>query len=121
MLNNLIGGEWILNQIGGKDLSSLLPAGLQRPSLSFAKDGRLSGFGGVNRLAGNLDPAALLTGKPDFSKLAMTKMAGTPEANNVENLFTQALASVKSMNIDKSGALNMSDGTSNILKFVRGK
>lgn len=115
-----IDGEWVLDKLGGKDVASMLGMGGQKPSLSFGNDGSISGFGGVNKLMGSFDPKDLLSGKIDLSKLASTKMAGPPEAMNLESAFTSALSKVSGFNFDKSGGLNLTDGKETLMSFVRG-
>lgn len=122
-LTNMLGkidGEWVLDKLGGKDVASMLGMGGQKPSLSFGNDGSISGFGGVNKLMGSFDPKDLLSGKIDLSKLASTKMAGPPEAMNLESAFTSALSKVTGFNFDKSGGLNLTDGKETLMSFVRG-
>jgi heat shock protein HslJ len=115
-----IDGEWVLDKLGGKDIASMLGQGMKAPNLNFGKDGSVSGFSGVNRLAGSVNPEDLLQGKLDLSRLASTKMAGTPEAMNLESDFLGSLQKVTGFNFDKAGGLNLTQGKEVLMRLVRG-
>ena len=79
-------GEWTLSAIEGFDI----PAGLRgEPGLSVDSEGRVSGFSGVNRFSGTLDP----DGTGVFRPLATTRRAGPPDAMALETAFLKALDS----------------------------
>lgn len=114
-------GEWVLQQLGGQDVASMLPPGSKQPTLNFSPDGSISGFGGVNRLMTKAEPADLMSGKLDLSRLASTLMAGPAPAMDVENKYVSALRQSRSLSIDKSGALNLSDGAKTLLHFTKAR
>jgi heat shock protein HslJ len=64
-------------------------AGLRQPELGFEPDGRLHGCAGVNRLMGSytVDDGVLACGP-----VALTMMAGPPEAMAYEQAFLAVLA-----------------------------
>jgi heat shock protein HslJ len=118
-----LAGEWALTQLGGKDIASMLSAipGGKAPSLNFAKDGAVGGFGGVNRIGGGkLDPAALAQGKLSLGNMFSTKMAGTPAAMQLEDQFLGALNNVSGFKLlDGGRGLSLTDGASELLRFAK--
>jgi heat shock protein HslJ len=86
-------GDWNLQSIGGQNIGSIVPKGMMKdkPGLSISKDGRVGGFGGVNRLMSNLDFESLTRGEFKLSPVASTMMAGPTEAMTLEQRFTSAL------------------------------
>jgi heat shock protein HslJ len=117
-----LAGEWVLSKLQGQDAAAMLPAGARLPSLDFAADGKVSGFGGVNRLASSLDPARLAQGKFSIGNMISTKMAGPPEAMNMENRFTSLLGQADGFRFTDGGkGLSLTQGGSSILDFVRAR
>ncbi len=96
----------------------MLAAGEKAPSLRFDADGKVSGFGGVNRLFGSTDAAALAAGRLDLGRLASTKMAGPPAAMRLESSFLQSLSRATSFAFDDAGRLTLSDATGTLMRFV---
>lgn len=115
-----LAGDWALTQLGGKDVASMLMGG-KVPSLNFAKDGVVSGFGGVNRLGGGkLDPSELAQGKLGLGNMFSTKMAGAPEAMKLESDFLGALGKTSSFKLlDGGKGLSLTDGASELLRFAK--
>jgi choloylglycine hydrolase len=91
-----LSGTWILKSINGVPV----PQEVKTPSITIAEDGKVSGFGGVNRLMG-----ALVAGGSEklFGPIAGTMMAGPVAAMKLETNFTRALGEVTS-------ARNTADG-----------
>ena len=92
--------EWQLMSMEGRPL----PAGVRAPTLRLNQDGSLNGFSGVNRFGGSfvhrapgiqIDPGA------------MTLMAGSPEAMNVESNLIRILPIINRATIE-SGELVLS-------------
>jgi penicillin V acylase-like amidase (Ntn superfamily)/heat shock protein HslJ len=79
-------GTWLLKSIEGQ----AVPKEVKTPSLTIAEDGKVSGFGGVNRLMGSMNKS----GEKLFGPIAATMMAGPPEAMKTETNFTRALEKV---------------------------
>jgi heat shock protein HslJ len=114
-----LAGDWTLRQIRGADVSSMLPAGARAPTLTFASDGHVSGFAGVNRASGSLDTAALDQGRFTLSPMAVTKMAGLPQAMALEDKFLGSLNEVNAARI-QGDTLTLSKGNTPLLQFTRG-
>lgn len=114
-----LAGDWVLKQIEGTDVSSLLPAGARAPSLNLGSDGRVSGFGGVNRLAGGLDLEALTKGDFKLGQMISTKMAGPPESMQLEDRFTRLLGEVTGFKLGSGDSLSLTKGGASLLDFVR--
>ena len=89
-------GTWLLKSINGVPV----PKEVKTPSLTIAQDGKVSGFGGVNRLMG-----ALVADGSDklFGPIAGTRMAGPEAAMKTEANFTRALG-------EATSARNTADG-----------
>lgn len=116
-----LAGEWVLKAMNGSEVASMLPSGAQPPSLNFGTDGKVSGFSGVNRLAGGFDLGKLAEGKLSFGNLASTKMAGPPEAMQVESKFTGLLAKVDGFRfVDGGRQLSLTEGGKGVLELVKG-
>ena len=79
----LAGTEWIVVELPGGGVARDAP-----PTLAFAEDGRVHGFGGVNRLAGGYAVEGDLV---TIGPLAMTRMAGPAEQMDQEHRFAAAL------------------------------
>lgn len=114
-----LAGEWTLSKLGGTDIASLLPASLKKPTLGFGADGKVTGFTGVNRLSSMINTDALMRGEFKLGPAVTTKMAGPPEAMNVESKFLDALARAKSAKVS-GGELSLMDGAQELLRFVKG-
>jgi len=80
-------GTWRLVELAGSDVSALTRA----PELVIEADGKLSGFAGVNRFSGRAVPESLAQGELLAGPLAVTRMAGEPQAMEVEQRFLELL------------------------------
>jgi heat shock protein HslJ len=76
------GGEWWVVSIGGQPV-----LGHSTPTIAFA-DGRVAGRATVNRYHG---PYRIVDGGIVLGPVAMTLMAGPPEAMEQERRFVEAL------------------------------
>jgi len=121
---SLLTGDWNVSKIDGKDPASIANTSsiTRLPSMSIDPAGKVSGSTGVNRYASNIDPARLASGKFSLSPAATTKMAGTPEASQIETAFTSALSKVSSIDLKSlaGGTLSLlgEDGNE-VLRFIR--
>lgn len=103
-------GTWLLKLVEGQAVAK----DMKTPSLTIAQDGKVSGFGGVNRLMGSMSAG----GEKLFGPVATTMMAGPPEAMKTEMAFTRALEKVTvSRTTDGGLELLGADGTV-LLEFV---
>lgn len=82
-------GTWTVVRLEGVDLAPLARA----PEITLGADGTLSGFAGVNRFSGRVEPEALRAGQLRAGPLAATRMAGPPEAMAVEDRLLALLTS----------------------------
>lgn len=113
-------GDWNLASLNGTDIASLMPKGVKIPSLSFTPEGKVSGTGGINRLASSLDLEALAKGEFKLAPAASTKMAGSPEAMAFEDSFLKTLGEVTGFSV-KGDSLSLSSAADELMKFVRAK
>jgi heat shock protein HslJ len=109
-------GDWNLTSIQGTPLT--LPQGARQPTLNFTNDGKVSGTGGVNRLASSIDLPSLAKGQFKLAPAASTKMAGPPEAMALEDTFYRLLGEATGLSID-GDSLSLSGAAGELLKFVR--
>jgi heat shock protein HslJ len=127
MVNSLkqqVVGDWNLTSLMGKDIAPVLqqPGVSSEPTMTIADDGNISGFAGVNRYFSSLDFSRLAAGDFSLSPAGATKMAGTPEANQLENDFFAALNKVTGLDSSKLGEGVLSllgEGGQELLRFVR--
>jgi heat shock protein HslJ len=80
----------------------------------------VSGFGGVNRISSALDVEAVPKGEFKLGPIISTKMAGPPEAMEVEGRFTRLLGEAASFELagDTLTLWNAQKGPA--MKLVRG-
>jgi heat shock protein HslJ len=114
------GGTWILEQFLSEGSLKAIPAGVRAPELTFADDGRLSGFTGVNRLVSapwNADP---VTQSLTIGPAAITQMAGlSMDAVNTENTFLARLSEVQTYSIEGTKLLLKGDAQEVLLVFIK--
>jgi heat shock protein HslJ len=88
--------EWTLVELGGEPVE--IREGEAAPTLVLdLEEARVSGSGGVNRLAGTL---ALAEDELRFGPLMTTRMAGPEDAMRREQAFFAALERVTSYELD---------------------
>ena len=89
-VNQAANKEWTLKTLNGDNVDVKEP-----PNMMFAH-GKLSIFGGINRLSGSY---ALVGDSVTMGEIVSTKMAGDPAIMELEKNFTKALASVDSFHV----------------------
>lgn len=110
-VNSAAGKEWTLVTLDGKTVEVE-----KRPTIKF-EGGRLSIFGGVNRLTGSY---ALIHDKVTMGEIVSTKMAGPEELMELEARFAKTLRSVDSFHVH-GDELELLDGENVVATFVAGK
>jgi predicted amidohydrolase YtcJ/heat shock protein HslJ len=91
-VNQAAGKEWILVSLEGKPVRQDKP-----PTMKF-EAGKLSIFGGVNRLTGVY--ALIDNQSVTLGELVSTKMAGPPERMELERSFSKTIARVDGFHVD---------------------
>lgn len=86
-------GSWTLAEIDGAPVTKVG----KTPTLEIFDDGSVSGVGGVNRFQTQLK---LVDGRMTFGPVAATKMAGPPEAMDLESTYFIRLGAVSSYEAD---------------------
>lgn len=105
-------GEWDIQEINGKPL--VMTEG-QRPFIGFdAKEGRVYGYGGCNRLMAPFDAK---TGKLDFTHMGSTMMAG-PNMD-MERDVLAALGQAKEFMLGKNGMASLRDASGKSVVTLR--
>ena len=100
-VNQAAGKEWTLTKLNGKDIVAEKP-----PTMKFER-GRLSIFGGINRLSGSY---ALIDDSVTLGSLVSTKMAGDPKVMELEANLAKTLASVDTFQVDGNNLVLSSMG-----------
>lgn len=100
-VNQAANKVWTLTTLNGKKVDIEKP-----PTMKFA-NGKLSIFGGINRLSGSY---ALVGDSVTMGEIVSTKMAGDPALMELENNFTKALASVDGFHVHGSNLELLSRG-----------
>ena len=108
----LAGPSWQLVELDGKPVPA--KEGLQSPTIQFdAASLRASGIAGVNRYSASYELSGLAL---RFGTPAGTKMAGRPEAMEIENAYFKALAAVSSWSI-AGNKLELKSADKTVLRF----
>jgi len=100
-VNSAGGREWTLRSLNGDAIDTAQP-----PTMLF-EGGRLSVFGGVNRLTGSY---ALVRDSVTMGDLASTRMAGPPELMALEDRFAKTLKTVDAFHVHGDELDLLSDG-----------
>jgi len=93
--------EWTLTTLNGEKIDVAKP-----PAMKFAH-GKLSIFGGINRLSGSY---ALVGDSVTMGKLVSTKMAGPPALMELERNFARTLATVDGFDVSGNELTLSSEG-----------
>lgn len=110
-----VAGEWSVTNLNGQ---SITPSD-ETPFLGFdTSKGHVYGFTGCNRLTGEINLKDFANGKPDFSKMGMTRML-CPD-NTYERSFMDALGKVKSSEV-KGDEMLLKDANGNVIITLKKK
>jgi uncharacterized lipoprotein YbaY/heat shock protein HslJ len=101
LVDLVVGREWVLESIGGADVTVMRPA-----SLRFGDDGRVTGSTGVNRMFGGY---VISDGRLSITTPGTTLMAGPPEAMATETAFLRAITVGGDLAVD-GDRLTIGDG-----------
>jgi heat shock protein HslJ len=104
-------GTWTLVAVDGAPITAVG----KKPTLEVSEDGSVTGVGGVNRFNTNVE---LVDGRLSFGPVAATKMAGPPEAMDLENTYLARLGAVSSYEVGDD-TLRLWAGDNEALTFVR--
>jgi len=101
-LNQAAHKQWTLTTLNGKEIVAEKP-----PTMKF-EHGKLSVFGGINRLSGSY---ALVDNTVTMGSLVSTKMAGDPALMELEGNLAKALASVDAFQVSGDELMLSNKGT----------
>lgn len=104
-------GAWTLVAIDGAPVADVG----KTPTVEILEDGSVSGVGGVNRFQCRLE---IFDGRLSFGPAAATKMAGPPEAMELESTYLARLGAVSSFALE-DGTLRLWAGDNEALTFKR--
>ena len=111
-------GDWVLEWMHGR--GPVTPPESQRtPTITIGADGALKGHTGVNRLSGGVDAEAMNKGEFRSGPVAMTKMAGPPDAMALESEFVGLLSNATRYRVDEGPVLVLSNESGELLRFGR--
>lgn len=113
-------GAWRLVVLNGQSIASRAASLSRPPSIALTADAGISGFAGVNRFTGTLEKSGLANGTFKTSPLAMTRMAGPPEAMQLEGEFATALSKATAFRLD-GDTLELLAGASPVATLERVK
>ncbi len=108
-VNQAAGKVWKLVSLNGQKIVVEEP-----PTLKF-EGGRLSIFGGVNRLSGSY--ALIDNGSVTLGELVSTRRAGPPELMKLESDFSKTMTSVNAFHVNQNN-LQLLDGTNVVAEFI---
>jgi len=109
-----LAGSWTLIALDGGPV----PAVGRTPTIAFREDGAVSGTGGVNRIMTRLAKDDVAQGRIAFAPAATTRMAGPPEAMELERVFLDHLDAISTF-IVEGGTLRLFAGDHEALRFER--
>jgi len=89
-------GSWTLIALDGEPL----PVVGRSPTIAFREDGAVSGTGGVNRIMTRLAKDDVAQGRIAFAPAATTRMAGPPEAMELERVYLDHLDAISTFVVD---------------------
>ncbi len=102
-------GTWILVAIDGAPVTEVG----KTPTLEVFEEGSVAGVGGVNRFNTKVE---IVGGRLSFGPVAATKMAGPPEAMDLESTYLARLGAVSSYVVE-DGTLRLWAGDNEALTF----
>jgi heat shock protein HslJ len=108
---NLLGTEWILEDLGGAGVLDRVQA-----TLSFPEAGRVAGGGSCNRFTGSVEVGS---GVIRFGQLATTRRACVPAVMDQEGKYLRALAQAERVAMEGPYLLIYSKGLEKPLRFTR--
>jgi heat shock protein HslJ len=91
-VNQAAGKVWSLVKLNGQ------PITLEKPPTIQFQGGKLSVFGGINRITGSY--ALLSNQSVVLGELAGTRIAGSPELSKIETEFSSTLAAVDAFHVE---------------------
>ena len=100
-VNSAAHKKWTLTTLYGKDIETT-----KRPTMMFSH-GKLSVFGGINRLTGSY---ALVRNTVTMSDLASTKMSGPADLMELEGNFAKMLRGVDSFKVSGNELMLLTEG-----------
>jgi len=104
-------GAWILVTVDGEPV----PEVGKQPTMEISEDGNVSGVGGVNRFNTRVE---VIDGRLSFGPTAATKMAGPPQAMDLESVYFTRLGNKLTYEIDGE-TLRLWAGDNESLVFER--
>jgi putative lipoprotein len=107
----LVGPDWVAEDIGGRGVVERV-----RSTITLGADGRISGSGGCNRIAGSYTLSGETIG---FGQMISTMMACAPAVGEQEQRFLRALGETRRWRIDATGALLLSGADGRRLALLR--
>lgn len=107
-------GSWSLLTLDGEPPSD----GGTTPKLVIRQDGAVAGSSGINRFMTRVVPDDLAAGRLAFAATAGTKMAGPPQAMELERAFLDRLEAVSTYAVE-GDFLRLFAGDTEVLRFER--
>jgi heat shock protein HslJ len=117
-LSRLVDREWLLKNITVDSQRVIMHVDATQ-TVAFGSDGRVGGYGGVNRFAGTykFSPEGVLSFPAPG--LVSTRMAGPPEIMEKERAFMKGLSQVTRVIVAKDGLQMQNEDGATVLVFER--
>ena len=107
-------GSWNLVELAGNPETGFGTM----PTLVIRADGAVAGSSGINRFMTRVVPDDLAAGRLAFAATAGTKMAGPPQAMELERAFLDRLETVSTYAVE-ADFLRLFAGDTEVLRFER--
>ena len=111
-------GTWTLESIDGESIDKILSMEMQVPDMKISTEGSIAGFGAVNSFNGKLDLEVAKSGVFSSGPFAATRMAGPPEAMELEQRVLGALDKADSFTVNGND-LELLSGDEVLLVYKR--
>ena len=110
-------GVWGLDGFGTRELL-VVPESARQPTLSISSEGVVYGLSGINQYRSSLAFEGTSEGSFSMGPIAATRMAGPPEAMEIETRFLTALQDATGYRV-QGNELVLTGAEGDLLRFTR--
>lgn len=93
-------GSWTLWQIRGESVETAVPKTAKVPTLTIDHEGQVSGTAGVNQYGSSVPAGVLAQNRFEVGPVIATRMAGPPQAMQLESCFLGLLQEARRYECD---------------------
>lgn len=109
-------GSWTLWLIQGEPVETAVPKTANVPTLRLDNEGQTSGTAGVNQYGSSVPAGLLAQNRFELESIIATRMAGPPQAMQLESRFLSLLQQARRYECD-GNTLALSDDSGVLLRF----